>query len=67
MRAETTDPAYVDPLLGPNEYPRMVYGSNYPRLQEVKAKYDPGNLFRYAQSVKPVPTRLAQFAYCLTR
>jgi hypothetical protein len=30
------------------------YGENYNRLQKVKSKYDPGNIFRYEQSVAPV-------------
>lgn len=28
------------------------FGSNYPRLQEVKAKWDPDNFFRYEQSIE---------------
>ncbi len=30
-----------------------VYGGNLKRLQQVKAKYDPGNLFRVNHNVKP--------------
>jgi len=29
------------------------YRDNYPRLQEIKRKYDPGNLFRMNQNIKP--------------
>lgn len=30
-----------------------AYGSNYRRLQQIKAKYDPDNLFRMNQNIRP--------------
>ncbi len=33
-------------------WPEMYYGANYKRLQQLKNKYDPNNLFRYEQSIK---------------
>lgn len=31
-----------------------AYGANYPRLVQAKQQYDPGNLFRMNQNIKPV-------------
>ena len=33
---------------------KATYGSNYDKLAAVKAKYDPDNLFRVNQNIKPV-------------
>jgi FAD/FMN-containing dehydrogenase len=32
-----------------------AYGANLERLQAVKRKFDPGNLFRHNQNIAPSP------------
>ena len=32
---------------------RAIYGANYKRLQQVKKKFDPANLFRVNQNILP--------------
>ncbi len=36
---------------------RATYGENYDRLVEIKTKYDPDNLFRVNQNIKPMNDR----------
>jgi FAD/FMN-containing dehydrogenase len=37
-----------------DERVRATYGENYERLKEIKKKYDPDNLFRINQNIKPL-------------
>jgi FAD/FMN-containing dehydrogenase len=47
--------AYVNFLMGDEGEGRVkaTYGDNYERLVAIKNKYDPGNLFRLNQNIKP--------------
>ena len=47
--------AYVNFLMGDEGEDRVkkTYGENYERLVAIKNKYDPGNLFRVNQNIKP--------------
>jgi FAD/FMN-containing dehydrogenase len=46
--------AYVNMMMDEGqERVKAAYRDNYPRLAQVKAKYDPGNLFRVNQNIKP--------------
>ena len=42
---------YLDPDL--DRWQNAYYGANLPRLQQVKATYDPGDLFHFEQSIAP--------------
>lgn len=43
---------YVDPALGADAQ-SSYWGPNYPALQQIKAKWDPNNLFHNHQGVRP--------------
>jgi FAD/FMN-containing dehydrogenase len=46
--------AYVNvPNAGMPDWETAYWGSNVDRLRAIKAKYDPDNVFRYEQSVRP--------------
>lgn len=34
-------------------WPALYYKDNYPRLQQIKARWDPGNVFHHALSIRP--------------
>jgi len=46
--------AYVNMMMDEGaDRVRASYGGHYDRLAQIKAKYDPGNLFRVNQNIKP--------------
>ena len=46
--------AYVNvPNAGMLDWETAYWGDHYARLREIKAKYDPDNVFRYEQSIAP--------------
>jgi aclacinomycin oxidase len=49
------DPDLADPSLNTSGVPwhTLYYQDNYPRLQRVKARWDPRNVFHHALSVRP--------------
>jgi FAD binding domain-containing protein/berberine-like enzyme len=48
------DTDFADPALNPSGVPwhTLYYRENYPRLQRVKARWDPRNVFRHALSIQ---------------
>jgi FAD/FMN-containing dehydrogenase len=52
MQTYTTGGAYVNiPDRALENWPYAYYGDNFPRLMEVKRRYDPDNVFNFEQSV----------------
>ena len=46
--------AYINFMMGEGEdRDKASYGDNYDRLVKIKSKYDPINLFRVNQNIKP--------------
>jgi FAD/FMN-containing dehydrogenase len=56
MSVHSTGAVYSNNL-GDEGYERIraAYGENYPRLQRVKARYDPDNFFNGNQNIEPAP------------
>jgi len=47
------DPDAADPAINRSgaSWQTLYYGSNYPRLQQVKASWDPTNFFQHPMSI----------------
>lgn len=43
---------YIDDRLRPDQWKSLYYNTNYPRLTQIKAKYDPQQVFSFPQSIE---------------
>ena len=60
LRPYSAAGAYVNFMMDEGEdRVKATYGDNYQRLVAIKDKYDPQNLFRVNQNIKPSGTKLA--------
>ncbi|WP_254764085.1 FAD-binding oxidoreductase [Natrinema marinum] len=57
MAPHATGGVYVNFVSEREGEENIAYGNSYERLAELKAKYDPENLFRMNQNVEPAPAR----------
>ncbi|KAH6967947.1 hypothetical protein AUP68_17386 [Ilyonectria robusta] len=46
---------YADSQMTADVGPQLYWGKNLPKLQGIKAVYDPKNIFRNPQSIQPIP------------
>ncbi len=44
-------PNYIDPTLTTAQWESQYFAANLGRLKQVKKEYDPGNVFRFPQSI----------------